>query len=252
MENKRVLINFDVETKFETYLDPGFDIDMRPFQSVDSESPDTLSEYDVIILSKRKPFEFPDVKYNQLLNFLSLDNKLLVIILNKLLYNERGFSNNFWANITNHYTRKGLDINKHSKGSTYELTENAKLNLFYKYLKHNKRNWELSFNIADDSNLEVLARNTDKNIVAYSLKDERVKATTTFIPWIEENEELFWNVINNFLLGKSKIFEDVEEWVKSYTFPKLSNIENNIKQKEKEIASFKKQKTDFESEETKY
>ena len=140
-------------------------------------------------------------------------------------------------------------FNLNPSGSKFIVTTEGKRNILHKYLSTQQKNWKISFKNIGYDFIEPLAINTDKDIVAFSIKG---KSVNVFVPWMPNGKKAFWETISSFLLEQYKDFKSVKEWVLKYKIPKLTQLEKSIYEKQKSIDDLLKEKQQLESEKEKY
>lgn len=261
MDKIRVLINFDKKNgKYRNYFpDNKFIIDTRSITQIGTDnSSDSLTEYDAIILNIYNQVIFPPERVVQILNFLQLDKKLLIVILNKYSQNLPHSNVKFISDIVSHlYSGDPFHkfIKENPSGTKFIETKNSHKSIFNEYLKTRTKSWKISFIDANIQSIIPLAKNLDNDIVAFSLEDGpdiSIKAHNAFVPWLDEGEQIFWDSIVDFLLNTNSDFNNVAEWVKNYSFPALDELEQKIFEKDEQIKLLEEEKLAFESKKRKF
>jgi len=217
------------------------------------DSADTLSEYDVIIFSFESTSGYSSERYQQLESFLSRKNKLFIFILNRKVEFLNTSNTIIIEELLMRLRKKQHPvINSVSSGSQFILQKNSPNNLMYEYLNMDDKPWKISFLDYNDEFMIPVAKNTDGNIVAFSITSETVKAVNAFVPWLPNNEEKFWGTIKNYLLNKNTDFTEVAEWVNDYKFPQLVAIDDQIKEKELLVSKIVREKEQLEIQKQNY
>ncbi len=260
MNKIRVLINDDFNSKkYIQFLQAEkFSVDLRPlFNMGIGDSPDTLSEYDAIILNHISPKTLVPFRVSQIMKFLKHPNKLFVFVLNKLTQSQYSSNSIVLASIMDNLKNSSDSLiqilNYSATGSTFTLTDYSRKEIFNKYLTATNKEWKISLRqMSINDFIKPLALNTDDDIVAFKLEDKLINSENAFIPWLSDSEDIFWETISNWLLKMYSDFEDVAEWVSNYSFPKLIEVNKKIEDKSLAISNLESVKLELEKEMKQY
>jgi hypothetical protein len=85
------------------------------------------------------------------------------------------------------------------------------------------------------------ANNTEGNCIAFAHKE--YKNNCFFIPWLEENKNIFGEIITKLAYNSLPGGEPVGEWVKKYTFHNLNTTIEKIGKLEEKIRKLEEEKT---------
>jgi len=257
MKDIRILINFDSgNDSYKNFLkNKRFKVDTRLLTQLDTNnSADLLTEYDAVILSFKNPINYIQERLEQIQNFLSISNKLLVIFLNRYQKASPSETNHIiLEELINRFKgNAGMFLIPKTSGSTFTVTEAGKNNIFYEYINKEPKSWKISFRDEGYNFVNPLAINTDGDLVAFSLTDSKINAYNVFLPWFPEGEEIFWKTIERFLIQEKQDYKDVDKWVNDYSFPKLIELDEKIREKEERINELIIEKSSLEDEKGKY
>ncbi|MBK8981813.1 MAG: hypothetical protein IPM38_05680 [Ignavibacteria bacterium] len=185
-----------------------------------------LSEYEVLILDfNGRVSTVPVNRQNQIMNYL-LKGKTIIYFLRK------HFSKS--PKIDNYKLARSIltlnNFNSSDFGNKFELTLKGKSSLFKNYLECNSKNYKVS--IENNEQIISLANNTEGNSVAFISHEY---SCFHFLPFFNESKEEFEKIILNLAIESLNSGEEVDEWVKCYSFEKLLNIDLDVKKIEDQI-----------------
>ena len=242
----RVLVNSDLVTsEFVKFVNSNyFDVDDRSIKTIGHEdSADILSEYDLIILSFSEPISIDPIRYYQLISFLGNSEKTLIVLMHKHQEKEYESSTQIIGGIFDRLNIRTEIIDIKNKGKEFILTEEGKKCAFKKYLNSNSKDWKLSFR-SNTYRFIPLALNRDGNTVSFSLD---YKANNYFLPFLANDEIVFWEIINEILQNKFSTPFKTDKWVEDYTFNKLKETISAIDKIHTEINILEEKKENLEN-----
>ncbi|HRK00934.1 MAG TPA: hypothetical protein PL089_15090 [Ignavibacteria bacterium] len=240
MEEKEKL-NFliNTNTDFTKFLNIYVKIDNRKFFSEGSNSyASPLSEFDLIFL---------DIGDNNLYQSLS-ENR--IIQLNKFLLSGKPFifilrSFHSILETTNYKILEQIfgdifNIETKDIGKFYSLTDNGKYSVFNEYLNGIDKNYTISFIVdKNEENLICLAKNTEDNCVAFSL---RKFPNCFFIPWHYKMSDKLCEILIQLAIDSKVNGEPILDWVKEYSFSELELTDSRIEELSLKISELEDEK----------
>jgi len=213
-------------------------LDTRKMNSEGSKTlASPLSEYSSIIL------DFYDDNYilsnsrrEQLKKYISSGNPL-ICILNQFKGNAK-FNN--YTEFNSIFFNNENAFNYNELGSDYTLNSKGYSSIWKDYLEENYKSYEISLNENFEEKVNSLAYNSENNSTAFILKEY---PNCYFLPWKDENREIFFNVVFRIIEESSIKNEPTDEWVKEYSFSNLQKVEKSINQVQRKIDELEDEKS---------